>query len=375
MVRSRGGGRSSDDSTQKLLEDEVEAENQRLAYVALTRAQVRLYLPLYGEGRCRSTPRITDPALRRTVRRAAPTAPAVRGQTDRRRRSEVAPAPGDALAGFVAPPPPATGEVTPLPRAARRLEMLSYTRLANDADAAIVTRPGDPLHVPLEIHPAEFAADDAVGEVGPRELPPGASSGLLLHDVLEHADLELARRAGDLEAWHTEPEVLDQLTSAARARGIATRFLPHAAELAYATLTAPLQLIDGTTLPAMVDATALAREVEFSYPLPDARGLVKGYIDALLAWDDELWVLDYKSDVLGEDRVTSATARVREHYGIQARLYALAATRMGGGRRFAGLLFAFVRYGIVVPVRVDDTQLATWTAWLGELSTRREVRA
>ncbi|HEY5934838.1 MAG TPA: PD-(D/E)XK nuclease family protein, partial [Kofleriaceae bacterium] len=245
---------------------------------------------------------------------------------------------------------------------------------------------GDPLHVPLEIHPSEFDADDAAGEVGPSELPPGASSGLMLHDVLEVADLALVRRAPDLEAWRTEPAVAEQLATAARARGIARDFLPHAAELAYATLTAPLSLVDGVTLPPMIEAAALAREVEFAYPLPDGRGLVKGYIDALIAWpsaggDDELWVLDYKSDVLGgcdgHRRLASAAARVREHYGIQARLYALAADRMRGSRRLAGLLFSFVRYGIVVPIRIDDAQLASWTRWLGELAPRpnREVRA
>jgi exodeoxyribonuclease V beta subunit len=387
MLRD-GAGRAvvvgrPDDSTQKLLDEEIEAENQRLAYVALTRAQVRLYLPLYGESvlqkhaayqpiqRCVGP--FVGPRAADARRLFQPQPIAVGGP-------ELAPAPPDALAGFVAPPAPTVVELAPLPRTRGGLEMLSYTRLASDADAAIVAPQGDPLDIALEIHPSEFDTDDAGGEVGPSDLPPGASSGLLLHDVLEVADLALVRRVPDLEAWRTEPAVVEQLTAAARARGIASRFLPHAAELAYATLTAPLLLVDGVTLPPMIEAAALAREVEFAFPfpaVPEARGLVKGYIDALIAWpsahgDDELWVLDYKSDVLGgcdgPRRLASATARVREHYGIQARLYALAADRMRGSRRLAGLLFAFVRYGIVVPVRIDDRQLASWTQWLGDLA-------
>jgi exodeoxyribonuclease V beta subunit len=396
MLRD-GAGRAivvgrPDDSTQKLLDEEIEAENQRLAYVALTRAQVRLYLPLYGESvlqkhaayqpiqRCVGPfvgPRAAD------ARRLFEPRPITVGGP------ELPPAPADALAGFTAPPVPAVAELAPLPRVRGGLEMLSYTRLASDADAAIVAPPGDPLAMPLEIHPSEFDADDATGEVGPNDLPPGASSGLMLHDVLEVADLELVRRVPDLAAWLAEPAVAEQLATAARARGISSDFVPHAAELVYATLTAPLSLVDGVALPSMIDAAALAREVEFAYPLPDARGLVKGYIDALVAWpsadgSEELWVLDYKSDVLGgcdvPRRMASATARVREHYGIQARLYALAADRMRGSRRFAGLLFAFVRYGIVVPIRIDDTQLASWTQWLGDLALaparpNREARA
>ena len=53
------------------------------------------------------------------------------------------------------------------------------------------------------------------------------------------------------------------------------------------------------------------------------------------------------------DLAAAAQRRVREHYAVQARLYAIAADRLRGARRLAGLLFAFVRHDIVVPVRVD----------------------
>jgi ATP-dependent exoDNAse (exonuclease V) beta subunit len=105
-------------------------------------------------------------------------------------------------------------------------------------------------------------------------------------------------------------------------------------------------------------------------PHAPLRGLVKGFIDALVAWNDELWVLDYKSDLLGgDDLVAAATERMHEKYGVQARLYAIAADRMRGSRRLAGLLFAFVRHDIVVPLRVDDETLASWQLWLGSLRT------
>ena len=198
---------------------------------------------------------------------------------------------------------------------------------------------------------------------------------MLLHDVLEVADLEHARRAPDLASWVGDRNVERQLAEHARERGIAPLYLAHAAEIVHRTLTAPLALIDGTQLPPLIAATAFAREVEFSYPLPagldplhSRRGLVKGFIDALVAYDDELWVLDYKSDFLGEvDRARAADLRVREHYAVQARLYAIAADRLRGRRKLAGLLFAFIRHGIVVPVRIGDDTLAGWTQWLANL--------
>jgi len=143
--------------------------------------------------------------------------------------------------------------------------------------------------------------------------------------------------------------------------------------LVHATLTAPLAVVGRDPLPALVDAAAFAREVEFAYPIPGTeprpRGLVKGYIDALVAWDDDLWVLDYKSDVLAGDPVHAAEDHARSHYSIQQRLYALAADRMKGPRRVAGMLFAFVRYGVVVALPFDDDKLAAWTYWLANLRT------
>jgi len=55
------------------------------------------------------------------------------------------------------------------------------------------------------------------------------------------------------------------------------------------------------------------------------------------------------------------------------RLYALAAERMRGGRRLAGMLYTFVRYGVTVAVRCDDDKLAEWTQWLATLPTFDEA--
>jgi hypothetical protein len=52
---------------------------------------------------------------------------------------------------------------------------------------------------------------------------------------------------------------------------------------------------------------------------------------------------------------------------VQARLYAIAAERMRGRRQLAGLLFAFVRHGIAVPVRTAGDTLGAWTSWLAAL--------
>ncbi|HVK86002.1 MAG TPA: UvrD-helicase domain-containing protein [Kofleriaceae bacterium] len=362
-----------DPATQQRLEDEATGENQRLAYVALTRAQVRMYLPQY--------PTINKDAAYQPIQRCVTAAVNARAKHPRAwfdvvpvavEVEEPPPPPADALASFVAPAPPDVPELAPLASVRGGLAVVSYTRLAALPDAAaLAARPGDVL----AIDPAEFdtdvdAAGSGGGEVGATDLPPGASSGLFLHDLLEAADLDDVRHARDLAAWEAMPGVKLMIGDHGRERGVAAEFHRHAAEVAFRTLTAPLALIDGTTRPPLVEATAIAREVEIWYPLPghERRGLVRGFIDALVAWDDELWVVDYKSDVLaGEDQARAAEQRVREHYAVQARLYAIAADRMRGRRKLAGLLFAFVRYGVVVPVRLADDTLDVWMQWLAAL--------
>ena len=368
-----------DETIKQQLANEIDAENQRLAYVALTRAQVRLYLPLYGD-KCvegTSTYHPIQRCLAPLAMRKHPLleiVPVVVGADAER------PPPSDALADFDVPSPPVVAALAPLAVERAGLAMVSYTRLARELDAVAI----EPGELPLAIDPAEFAIDeravaaDAAPHSGPRELapgelPPGADTGLMLHDLFEHADLAVVRAAPDADAWRANPEVAAQLTDRARERGIGEAFVPHAARIVHTTLTAPLALVDGSELPSLVAATALAREVEFSYPIPGpkVRGIVKGFIDALVAWDDELWVLDYKSDLLAGDDARAlgdaARARVQEHYIVQARLYSIAADRLRGARRFAGLLFAFVRHGVVVPLRVADETIASWTQWLAQL--------
>ena len=355
------------EAIEKQLADEADGENQRLAYVALTRAQVRLYLPVYGDGTLKSDAAY-GPIQRSLAPWLGPRPVAGRVMFE---KIDVPvggpadpPAPADVLDGFTAAAAPAVRELVPLAPERAGLAMLSYTRLAHDPNAKL----GDLTKLRRdELDPAELNIDDGSGEVGPSDLPPGADSGLMLHDALEVVDLA-AMRGSTLAGWFAEPRVQQQLRDAARHRGIDPRYLPHAAQLVHAAFTRPLAIAGGGELPPLADATALAREVEFSYPLESRGGLVRGFMDALVAWDDdELWVLDYKSDVLAGEPIAAAERRVREHYSVQARLYAIAAERMRGGRQLAGLLFQFLRHDVTVQVRVDDILLANWTMWLSEV--------
>jgi exodeoxyribonuclease V beta subunit len=357
-----------DEPITKLLQAEADAENQRLAYVALTRAKIRMYLPRYLDNvvDAKSTYQPIQRCLVPIVQRKEPLFELIDVEVG---QPPVPAAPIDALAGFEAPPPPTAMPLARIDGARAGLAMLSYTRLGKTLDAAAI----EPGELPVAIDPAEFDAEPVAQtpvELPPDELPPGIDSGLFLHDLFEHVDLDRLRRAPDPIAWASDPAVAALIADDARGRGIAPMFHAHAARIVHGTLTRPVALLGGDTLPPLCEATAFAREVEFAFPIPNGtKGLVKGYIDALVAWDDDLWVLDYKSDLLAGELAHVAADHVQGHYIIQQRLYALAADRMRGGRRLAGMLFAFVRYGISVAVRFDADKLASWTDWLAHLRT------
>lgn len=350
----------------KLVQAEASAENQRLAYVALTRAKVRLYLPCYTDGvvDAKSMYHSIERCLLPLVSRGGEDVEVVEVDVEHVKTAET---PLDALAGFEPPVAPHVSDVEEISGTKAGMATVSYSRLRHL------------LHGPAEL--AALSTDAASGpqplvHLLPHELPAGVDSGLLLHDLLERVDLDHLRSVGDAAEWMKQPRTAALIADCARDRGIAARFHRHAAELVFATLTQPLGFSNGDALPPLTHARLLAREVEFVYPtepvapadIGTISGLVKGYIDALAVWDDDLWIVDYKSDILVGDPLRIAADHVQQHYAVQQRLYALAVDRMRGGRTLAGMVFPFVRYGVAVAVRFEPDQLAAWAAWLADLA-------
>ena len=381
-------------------------EDQRLAYVALTRARARLYLPVLPQKNKKPSLRggwlgiygalhdaVND--LHATGRRgpgvapAAPTPlpanviafPVVATGAPEVDDWPAARPPGALLdATAVAIPPPPATPPEPGPLGARTgFVVTSYSRLKKTAAGAVGGAELDVTTVTGE--------DRSRRAPGPDELPGGAATGQLLHAVLEDANLAIAAAAPSWEPWLERAEVAALFADAERRFGVDPRWRPQAAALAWRTIVTPV-VAGGETFGTLASATRLAREVEFVYPIPDApladsgeyltaradragpRGFIKGFIDALVAWDDRLWVVDYKSDVLDDDPAVM-DRHVEEHYRLQYELYAVAVARMLGltgeddrRRRFGGLLYWFLRPGHVVRRDVRWADLERYTAAL-----------
>lgn len=357
------------------------AEDMRLLYVGLTRAQYQCWLGVApvkrGNGKRNQLP---DSALGRLLFGAD-------GVADDGLSAALAPLAGDAIR---VEPPPADNDVIHRPaerarpwrgaahfagRAGETWWIASYSALKQvDEDALAPADPrGDQL---AEADPAPATADDDIEPQGIHAFPRGALPGLLLHDLLEQAGRD------GFAATLARPEELDRRVGEALA---ARHWQDHDAMLRdwwREVLSTPFGL--GDTAVPLERLEVAVPELEFLFPArrvsvealdalirthiapgrPRPRlaadtlnGMLKGFIDLVFEHQGRYYVLDYKSNWLGPDdaaynRETMTEAVLESRYEVQYALYLLALhrllrARLGDGYRpdqhLGGAVYVFLR--------------------------------
>jgi exodeoxyribonuclease V beta subunit len=354
-------GRPHDPALVALVETEAAEEDERLCYVALTRARARLYLPYFPEeaGKLDGSYRVVNARLARIApileRAGLLTREVVKRDlrparvTDAVRRSLATwPVPEEAEMG--------PGDFEALRARHAGFVVTSYTRLKQaegDYHAAPV-EPDDLAREPTP--PAAFPP--------PEKLPAGSATGVLLHEILESVDLAPLAARPPFEQWRDRPEVRDLFHAALLRHGLALSWIDEALRLVHGALVMPIRL--GQSRIALAQATRVLREMEFLYPIAEPghprlsdptpgpfvieRGYVKGFVDLIFEVDGLVYLADWKSDVLPDWSAAAVSRHVEEHYRLQARLYALALVKMlgvhdaaGYERRMGGLLYCFLR--------------------------------
>jgi exodeoxyribonuclease V beta subunit len=377
-------------------------EDQRLLYVAMTRARKHLFLPFFpaiepGESDFRSENggdfdafrKISGPYRHVNQRlraldadgekrllfrtRATPTTPSDPAEHDLifDALAEWTPAPERLLAA------PDVSVVTGKLRASRRgFTITSYSRIkssqggyqppaATGQDS--IDRDGIAILDSLQGGaPEPMSAPDS-GSDRDDVLPGGPTAGLFLHAVLEKAAL------GDLPplaTWQKQPEVRRLIDAELRRWDCDPRYSPAATRLVHAALTIPIAMPDGSVLPGICRATRVRREVDFLFPLPQAgstirtafenrmvgdgpvqdRGFVRGFLDVVFEHAGRICFADWKSDALPDFTAGALRAHVDANYDWQVRLYTLALVRMLGianrteyDTRFGGSIYLFLR--------------------------------
>lgn len=347
---------------------ESAAEDQRLQYVAMTRAADRLYLGLHTTRSLDQSPlawllcgdasatagcdlETLCSALRERQLVILGDEDVPTGQWTGHDADEVFTARDDA------PQPTVAFDINSYSQLARMLEeKLDAAEL--DRDAHEPTHTGSRTPSPM---------------AGINRLPPGAHSGNCVHDMLEHLpDFDLSRDA-------MTPLIEQRLTQYQLDAGLAVDVATHLERV----LSHPLRLPGaGPTRPRM-HLGALARsdrvsEMEFHAAMPpqmtDAllsdlvpdwtpaagqAALVQfthGYIDLVFRWQGRYYVVDYKTNTLGDTAddyslEAMSNAMDQHRYDLQYHLYALAMDRYldshltayDSREHFGGVLYLFLR--------------------------------
>ncbi|MCK6685682.1 MAG: UvrD-helicase domain-containing protein [Thermoanaerobaculia bacterium] len=379
-------GSSPDRDPEKTQAERLEdQENQRLMYVAMTRAKVRLYLPYFpavpGSGKAIAYSRLNGAYSKVNGQLVAldgagrlPGTHFARVTVD---YVEAPPSPDGPdlarLGEFVPTVEPVDEEagkaLREAVRARRGFEVTSYTGLKAAAGRMELLRGGVDLSRPRYL--AARAADGDVREPG------GVAFGVALHEILEKLPLESLGES-DPEDWFVRPDIAGTLRTAAENSGFSDApVLEKLSSLAVAAVTTPL-VANGRNLGPLLAMTPVLREAGFHFPIPESyhpavstlgdegfeigRGVLKGFIDVLFAHEGRTYLLDWKSDWLPSYEPEALAQHVRQRYELQLRIYSLALTRMletaseqDFESRFGGFFFAFPR--AMDPARHDGRGL------------------
>ena len=322
-------------------DQENREEAQRLLYVALTRAQAQLILPVY----------VLDAAHPAAPQATADADP--RGDyadLNRRLRTLLAD-------GLGVPPQDGLFTLAPFPAGAEPPPPAPTLPIPAPPDAAFwQTVPPPPRVASLTslTHELRMAGREdpefSPGPVDRQGIPGGPQAGSCMHAVLERAPLASAAGPVPFGDWKDLPEVADALLASFRESGFDAEDQIRIAGLAFRALKATFPLPDGRgaiTLPELRD---FAREMPFLMQRPGTRDYLDGSIDLLFEVAGRTYFVDWKSNALPEYGAATCAIQVQDHYALQFAIYALAVCRFLGiaeeadfEARFGGGLYVFVR--------------------------------
>jgi exodeoxyribonuclease V beta subunit len=355
---------------------EVAEEDQRMLYVALTRAKARLYLPcLLPDSKVSGVPAPPVGTGKRYAITAGKSSSYYQLNAQLRHIVEgdkrVAPGLFSREVVLVPESLPARLRVTggtdavwtPSPALLAEPEpAVDYETLREQRRGYIVTSYSQ-MRAAAAGHdspPIEGVRDDLVEAAlpeldrDPDELPPGRASGSYLHAAIEEIDLDEVA-ATPLSKWARSRRVTALFRGLAGRYGVEARHVPHAIRLVHRTLASPVALGTGRRIDKLAAAAVRLREMEFLFPIPERepgveRGFVKGYVDYVFEHDGLAYFVDWKSDALESWAAADVAAYVADNYVLQAKLYAIALvkqldlrTEVDYDARFGGLLYCFMR--------------------------------
>jgi exodeoxyribonuclease V beta subunit len=356
-------------------------EDKRLYYVALTRAQFKLYLPYLpatsGHAWVGPVGRFVAGSVGSAFSAAAgkpgiiwldPEETAAAGAAASEIRTKAA---GDAI-----PAPTPDPYLPPNPNyQSRRILLESFSSLQrrlHRAAGQLEPQTG------FQVAQTQSREDDEDLAAGPAdiiqsarpedEIPGGADIGSMFHDILEHVDFETV--AADPDAWFEAPANTVLVDSTMAAYQVDKRWRAQVGRLIARVLTTPVSPNGKPFMLAALKPAKRKHEVEFYYPfaLPEGAApeipecdvvkgrncFIRGFVDLVFQHQGQFFIADWKSNRLDDGYGFKAleTCMQTAGYHLQYKLYAVAVlrwlqhafgARFDAGRHFGGVYYFFIR--------------------------------
>jgi exodeoxyribonuclease V beta subunit len=210
---------------------------------------------------------------------------------------------------------------------------------------------------------------DSIRSVRPDdEIPGGADIGSMFHDILEHIDFEaVAKNPDDLLERKETKDVIAKTMDAYRVEG---RWRPQVCRIVANTLTTPVNAVEEPFALGRLKKEDRIHEVEFYYPfafavgkslkIPDCdivagrRCFIRGFVDLVFLYKEKFYIADWKSNRLdgGYGRKALDDCMNAAGYHMQYKLYTVAVLRwlkqafgdrFDADSRFGGVFYFFLR--------------------------------
>ncbi len=367
-------GKVGRDLVKESLQHESRKENERLVYVALTRARAKVYLPFYPDGSTKRPLSGYYTALNNRLKIVSHETDHAEAPARLFEQIDVREVPYDAETVAATQerkivswsPPVSLAELVRDRRPARFFEDLRarsrpmQTRSYTSLEARMAARQSS-----SDIEVEEFKYDLEVPTEG-ADLRGGRRVGIFLHEAIERIDLNSFAAVRDVGSWRERDDIRQVFLDAMRRQQVSdARWFERGTEIVFNALTSRVATSPGTMVGPLYKCRSV-REMEFVYPIPERvhpllqsaingewsveRGYLKGFVDFVFEDGGLHYFADWKSDSLPAYDRASIEPHVREHYDRQARIYSVGIVRLLGIRskseyeqRFGGLLYLFIR--------------------------------
>jgi exodeoxyribonuclease V beta subunit len=343
---------------------EREREAERLYYVALTRAEYKLYLAHFPLASQKAFGSFNGPyrVLQQSLDELA--------QTGRIHQHEVPfislePATEASLQAnqqqviTIDPPqlPAADHKLYSQTTARNPIRISSYTKLSRGQKSS---REG------IEQHRLERAgAEDEVPRLVVDDKLRGRDFGIAVHEVLEEIDALRLPLHTDLDAWVNDTEAMQKLATLLYSHQLES-YVEDIAPMIWHASKAPVP--PGVPVADIASKDRMA-EVDFYLYLENKHReqvFLQGSIDLVYRYQGRYYFADWKSDLLEDYSPTAMADKVTENYRYQYLIYTEATLRWLGiidetayEAQFGGLLYLFVR-GMDQPQNGIYFQRPTW---------------